>query len=101
MEFSESNSSWHLVPRWASYLATFGFAWAAGRANRRIGVVSLPCESAGAGLVALGAIRYRLTLADASDPLSHFERLQKIAAAQECATPLRHLSRRGRWYLER
>jgi hypothetical protein len=101
MEFSESNSCWQPVPRWASYLATFGLAWAAGRTNRRIGVISMPCESAGAGLVALGAVRYRLTLADASDPLSHFERLHRIAATQECSTLLRHRSRRGRWYLVR
>lgn len=101
MEFSESSSCWQPVPRWASYLASLGFEWAACPANRRIGVVSMPCESAGAGLVALGAVCYRLTLADAGDPLSHFERLQRIAATQQGETILRHRARKGRWYLER
>jgi len=60
----------------------------------------MPCESAGAGLVTLGAIRYRLTLADANDALSHFERIEGLAAKQDGETFLRHHSMRGRFRLD-
>jgi hypothetical protein len=60
----------------------------------------MPCESAGAGLVTLGAIRYRLTLADANDALSHFERIERLAARQDGETFLRHQSMKGRFRLD-
>jgi hypothetical protein len=60
----------------------------------------MPCESAGAGLVALGAIRYRLTLADANDALSHFERIERLAARQDGETRLHHQSIKGRFRLD-
>jgi hypothetical protein len=61
----------------------------------------MPCESAAAGLVALGAIRYRLTLAEANDALSHFERLESLAARLDRETYLRHQTIRGRFRLQR
>ena len=60
----------------------------------------MPCESAGAGLVTLGAIRHRLTLDDANDALSHFERIEKFAARQDAETYLRHNSIKGRFRLD-
>lgn len=59
----------------------------------------MPCESAGAGLVALGAMCYRLSQGNAVDPLSHFERLHRIAASQD-GQILRHRLRKGRWRLK-
>ena len=82
------------------YLIKCGYAWANGQGKRRIGIISLPCESAGAGLVALGAIRYRLTLPEANDALSHFERIERLAARRDGETCLRHQSMRGRFRLE-
>src|ERR1700693_5478176 len=76
MRFSEADAAWQTVPPWADFLVRCGFAWADSRDRRRIGIVSMPCESAGAGLVTLGAIRRRLTLDDANDALSHFERIE-------------------------
>ena len=74
--------------------------WGDSRDGRRIGIVSMPCESAGAGLVTLGAIRHRLTLADANDSLSHFERLERLAVRRDCETSLRHQSMKGLFRLD-
>ena len=100
MRFSEADGPWQPVPSWMRYLIKCGFAWANGHGRRRIGIISLPCESAGAGLVALGAIRYRLTLAEANDALSHFERIERLAARRDSETCLRHQSMKGRFRLE-
>ena len=100
MWFSEVNGPWQSIPPWAVYLMRYGFSWGAGCGRRRIGIISLPCESAGAGLVALGAIRYRLTLAEANDALTHFERIQALAVQQAGETCLRHQSMRGGFRLD-
>jgi hypothetical protein len=100
MDFSEANEPWQAPPRWAAYLINSGFVWAEARPRRRIGIISMPCDSAGAGLVTLGAIRYRLGLADANDALSHFERIEKLAARRDSAVYLRHRSMRGRFRLD-
>jgi hypothetical protein len=100
MRFSEADTPWQPIPSWADYLIKCGFAWGDGRERRRIGIISVPCESAGVGLVALGAIRYRLTLADANDALSHFERIERLAARQDAETCLRHQSMKGRFRLD-
>lgn len=77
MQFSEADAPWQPVPSWADFLIRCGFAWANGGDKRRISVISMPCESAGAGLVALGAIRRRLALDDANDSLSWSSALQR------------------------
>lgn len=100
MRFSEANSSWQVIPPWAVFLIRYGFSWRAGRGRRRIGIISMPCESAGAGLVALGAIRYRLTLAEANDALTHFERMQALARQRPGQTCVRHQSMRGSFHLD-
>ena len=100
MRFSEANGPWQAIPPWAVYLMRYGFSWGAGCGRRRIGIISMPCDSAGAGLVALGAIRYRLTLAEANDALAHFERIQALAVRQDGETCLRHQSMRGGFRLD-
>jgi hypothetical protein len=60
----------------------------------------MPCESAGAALVALGAIRYRLAMPEANDALTHFERIEKLAARGDGETYFRHESLKGRFRLE-
>ncbi len=99
MRFSESEAPWQAVPSWADYLIKAGFAWGERGTIRRIGIISMPCESAGAGLVTLGAIRLRLTLADANDALTHFERIERLAARQDSETVLRHQTLKGRFRL--
>ena len=43
----------------------------------------MPCESAAAGLVALGAMRRRLAVDDANDSLAHFQRIERLAGHKE------------------
>lgn len=100
MQFSEGDSPWQPIPPWATYLIKCGLAWGHGGERRKVGIISMPCESAGAGLLTLGAIRYRLTLADANDALSHFERIERLAARQDGETFLRHQSMKGRFRLD-
>lgn len=100
MRFSEADAPWQTLPSWADYLIRYGFAWGDRRDRRRLGIISMPCESAGAGLVTLGAIRYRLTLAEANDALSHFERIERLAAHRDCETYVRHRTMRGRFRLD-
>lgn len=100
MRFSEANGSWQAIPPWAIYLVGYGFSWGTRCRRRRIGLISMPCDSAGAGLVALGAIRYRLTLAEANDALSHFGRIQALAGERAGRTRLRHESLRGSFRLD-
>ena len=50
---SEANSDWHPVPRWAEFLIQLGYRWpVAIPGQRKIALVSMPCNSAAAGLVA-------------------------------------------------
>lgn len=100
MQFSEADGPWQPVPAWANFLIRYGFAWGDSRDRRRIGIISMPCESAGAGLVALGAIRRRLALPDASDSLSHFQRIEKLAGRCDNETFLRHETMKGRFRLD-
>ena len=39
----------------------------------------MPCESAAAGLVVLGAMRRRLSIEGANDSDSHFQRIEQLA----------------------
>jgi hypothetical protein len=100
MRFSEAGAPWQTIPCWADFLIRYGSAWGDRRDRRRIGIVSMPCESAGAGLVAVGAIRRRLSLHDASDCLSHFERIAKLAGRCDSETFLRHDTMKGRFRLD-
>ena len=101
MLFAEGNGSWAPVPAWAQFLIRLGYAsLAESEGDRRISIVSMPCDSAGAGLVALGALRYRLSLKEGSDLQSHFHRLMALAAAGG-DTIVRHLATRKRYRLLR
>jgi hypothetical protein len=101
MEFCETDGPWQQLPKWINFLINFGLV--AGEVEpdtRRISVVSLPWDSAGAGLIALGAMRYRLSLNDADDCSSHFRHLQ-LLPTQEPPIYLRHEKYRGRFVVAR
>jgi hypothetical protein len=77
MQFSEANGSWQDIPQWANFLMTFGYWWPQrGSVNRRIALISMPCDSAAAGLVALGAMRKFLEDPDANDISLHLQRIR-------------------------
>jgi len=96
MDFSEVGSTWRSVPSWASFLIEFGFAWPAQPgASRRIAIVSMPCDSAAAGLIVLGAMRRCLELDDANDVGSHYQRLLELAHKRPNGVSLRHATLPG------
>jgi hypothetical protein len=100
MEFSEGNARWHDVPTWANFLIKLGYAWVDHtHASRAIAIVSMPSDSAGAGLIALGAMRKRMELDDANDLGTHFQRI--LDQARRGGTVLVHYaSERGRFMLD-
>lgn len=80
MQQSDAGEPWCDVSRWVEFMIGVGFKWPIPKQNsRRIGLVSMPCDSPAAALVALGAMRRRLSIATASDVASHYERLRELA----------------------
>jgi hypothetical protein len=97
MLFSESASSWQAVPAWAQFLINFGYCWDQRDRRRRIAIVSMPCDSAAAGLIALGAIRRRLELSCANDLAAHYERFKALSTTSGEQPAVRHRHRPGRF----
>jgi len=101
LHFSEANSPWQVIPQWAEFLIKCGYIWGdTVPSRRRIGVISMPCESAAAGLVALGAMRRRLTVDGANDSISHYQRIGDWQRAMMPRRFLRHHKYKGRFRLE-
>ena len=101
LQFSESNTPWQAVPRWVDFLLRCGYFYADPvPSGRRIGLISMPSESAAAGLVALGAMRRRLGINDANDSTLHYQRIERLAANHNIYTFLRHNNETGRFRLE-
>jgi hypothetical protein len=80
IEFSEGCSAWQAIPAWAGFLLQLGHKWPAkAPGERRIALVSMPCDSPGAGLITLGA-----TIRDLADPKAnnldrHYDSLLQFA----------------------
>lgn len=78
--FSENNQEWNPVPSWVKFLIQFGFHWHGNvLEQRRIALVSMPCDSAAAGLIALGAIISDLGNPEANDIAGHYNALLRYA----------------------
>ena len=78
MQISEQNKIWLDTPEWTKFLIDFGYRWGSIRnETRRIALISMPCDSVGAGLVALGAIRKSLEDPLANDVAAHWQRIRK------------------------
>lgn len=81
MEFTELQDDWRPFPGWARYLIDLGYNWPRSSPGvRRIALISMPCDSAGAGLVLLGAMIRELGDPQANDADGHYDRLLKYAA---------------------
>lgn len=93
----EGNDRWQPLPAWAGFLLRLGYRWreSAGT-RRRVAVVSMPCESAAASLVALGAMRRRLEEPGADDIALHFKRMKDLATSRQDHAGLFDLRLRGR-----
>lgn len=80
MEFSEAGQAWRALPGWARALIDFGYQWPADDVStRRIALISMPCDSAGAGLVALGAMIRGMASPKANDADGHYDALKRYA----------------------
>jgi hypothetical protein len=77
MQFSEADGLWQNIPEWAKFLVIFGFRWHKIKSiDRKIALISMPCDSSAAGLVALGVIRRFLADPDANDIGLHLQRIR-------------------------
>jgi hypothetical protein len=96
MRFFEGDFQLEDIPPWAKFLLALGYHWDR-RSNqkRRICLVSLPCDSAAAGLLALGVMRKRLEQRDGSDKARHLERILECASGEKSGVRIKHRSRAG------
>jgi hypothetical protein len=80
MFFSESSQEWRPIPQWVQFLINFGYLWPKIQLEtRRIALISMPCDSAAAGLVTLGAMIRDLANPRANDVSGHYDRLLRYA----------------------
>jgi hypothetical protein len=101
MEFSEANGPWRSVPNWATFLVELGFALVtSGPKARRIAIVSMPSDSAAAGLISLGAMRKCLELGESNDLDNHFRRIISLAQRKVPGVVLRHASMPGKYVID-
>ncbi|CAN5483454.1 hypothetical protein BH20ACI3_BH20ACI3_39670 [soil metagenome] len=80
MQFSEFRQEWRSLPAWVRFLIDFGYEWPSHETRpRRIALLSTPCDSAGAGLVALGSMIRGLASPSANDVDGYHEALTRYA----------------------
>lgn len=92
MRFAEADGPLMEIPAWASWLIRFGYTWSHTRdGRRRIALLSLPCDSGAAGLVALGAMCQRLTIVGANDLAEHKRRVWKHVVSRRASPLLKHI----------
>lgn len=78
--FSESKQDWRTVPEWVKFLVKLGFNWPERvSGQRRIALISMPCDSAAAGLIALGALIRDLGSPRTNDISGHYDSLLRYA----------------------
>jgi hypothetical protein len=78
--FSELNTDWKPIPQWVDFLIRLGFSWpSAVGGQRRIALVSMPCDSSAAYFIALGALIRDLGHRDATDVFGHYKALLRFA----------------------
>lgn len=96
-EFREERDAWRPLPSWARFFLCAGYQLQSTLSStRRIILLTTPCESAGAALLTLGAMRYRLTQKGADDLAAHFSRIQALTRASHADRPLCDIRYRGK-----
>jgi len=99
VQYKEGDGSWIDVPAWAQFLIELGYYWSGEHARRRIALISLPCQSTGAGLIALGLLRNRMERPGADDLSRHFNRISELASDGDRRLRLVHRSRPRQRYV--
>lgn len=95
--FREGGDEWRQWPSWAQFFLRAGYELQSTRGSkRRIILLTTPCESAGAALLALGAMRFRLAQDGADDLAAHFSRIRALVGTNHADRPLCDIRTRGR-----
>jgi len=78
--FSEANQEWRPIPGWVEFLIRLGFDWpGCASGQRKIALISMPGDSAAAGLIALGVLIRDLGNPYATDVAGHYDALLRFA----------------------
>ena len=89
MRYYEGSVLHEATPAWVAVAISLGYRWCqAGNGARRIGLLSMPCESEAAGLIALGALRSDLERTTANHVDTHFDLLLR-ACRERVAVQMR------------
>jgi len=76
MQYFDGHAVHDTVPGWVAISLGLGYRWRhEGSVARRIGLLSMPCESEAAGLISLGALRKDLERTTANQLDTHFDLL--------------------------
>lgn len=74
MQYFEGNVLYEAVPGWVAAALRLGYRWRQnGGQGRRIGLLSMPCESEAAGIITLGALRSDLERTTANHLDTYFD----------------------------
>lgn len=96
-EFREEGDAWRPLPSWAQFFLRAGYQLQSTLSGtRRIILLTTPCESAGAALLTLGAMRFRLSQEGADDLAAHFSRIQALSGTRHADRPLCDIRSHGR-----
>ncbi len=80
MLFSEINNAWKPIPSWMEFLIRLGTEWPNDNSGqRRIALVSMPCDSPAAGLITLGSLVRDLGSPNSNDIEGHYDHLLRYA----------------------
>jgi hypothetical protein len=75
---SEGDCDFQPIPGWIDFAIQFGYHWTSDD-RRKIAVISMPCDSATAALIALGALIRDLGRAAATNVGNHSEAIERYA----------------------
>jgi hypothetical protein len=96
--FGEDGERFGPLPSWVRFFFELGFLWP-DDGVRRVAIVSTPCDSAAAGLIALGALVRRLGEPEANDLGSHKRRIRELRPGHKGT--LRNNGYRGHYVVHR
>jgi hypothetical protein len=94
--YADDEEEWMPIPTWADWFLRLGYDWPDQGKHRRLCIVSTPCDSPGAGLVALGMMRRRLEIPTANDLSSHIIALRTRLTMNSADTIVRRVNKPGR-----
>jgi hypothetical protein len=97
ISFSEAGDDWRALPSWVRWFLNLGYLWDRSAGKRRICLVSTPCDSPGAALIALGLMRRRLEVPDAGDLAAHLGHLRGLYSTAKTRIVLRRVNNRKRF----